>query len=88
MRQCVDIEFTADDTKVPELNESNCFNSTDIRVETINIVPATPAGGGGPPTTTRGDLFGQTSPPPAATGTAVKRGVSRFSAFASFLFML
>lgn len=34
-RQCADIIFTDDQNQVPDVNESNCFNSTSIRVSGV-----------------------------------------------------
>ncbi|KAF9873109.1 hypothetical protein CkaCkLH20_09272 [Colletotrichum karsti] len=34
---CVDIIFTGDESKIPPVNGSNCFNSSELRVEAASI---------------------------------------------------
>lgn len=42
---CVDIEFVADnDARLPEINETNCFNSTQIGFATLYTVTIKPMG--------------------------------------------
>jgi len=87
--QCVDIIFTDDTSKIPELTTDKCFNSTDIKVNNVKIDLGS---GGGAATTatlppTRTGLF-NTPSPTAAANQAAARHVSRFSALMSFMFMI
>ena len=78
-------------SKIPEVSEKNCFNSTDIKVQNVKIDLG--SSNGDPSTTTVGtptrtgvfNTPSSTAPPP---NQAAARHVSRFSALMSFMFML
>ncbi|OHE96882.1 hypothetical protein CORC01_07849 [Colletotrichum orchidophilum] len=81
---CVDIIFTADESKVTPVTEDNCFNSTDLKVEAATLEtnsspitdPASPA------TTTAA------SPSVSPTSGGAPRLASSFVGLLSFLLFL
>ncbi|KAH8844086.1 hypothetical protein MCOR27_008561 [Pyricularia oryzae] len=75
---CADVEFTDDSSKVPPVTASNCFNSTNLVVEHVQIV-------GSSAEIPISDNSSRTAGSPAAdsskapSNTAEKRSISRLS---------
>jgi len=88
-KQCVDIIFTDDKSKIPEVTTESCFNSSTIKVDSVKIDLGSSGASGTAATTepSRTGLF--TSNSPSATAPRPNQGaakhVSGFLAFVSLL---